>query len=147
MLPLHVAEAVVADPVGLLPTPADRTVTGHGLTFAAARLDTARRAVARYASLMVDPRLVLTTTGRPAFDGDPVAAVEAMRSAVDELRVPGYGLVDGAVHLVPLAAVFPTLVGGRPPAGLAAGYSWHAAVSALPERRARPHAPSSCPIS
>jgi hypothetical protein len=123
-LPLQVCEAVVADPVGWLPARL-RTV-GSGITDQAARCESALRALARYATLMVDPRrLVHPWTRRqlttdPAADPRPGAAWGHEVDDTDRLRV------------VPAASAFPVLADPSPdpPVGVGAGYDWAAAVTA-----------------
>jgi hypothetical protein len=122
-LPLHVAQAVVSDPMGLLAPGQPRPVaTGAGLDFKAARLRTALRALAWYGSLMVDPRRLLSPGG-----STPAAPAQ-------EAHVHAIGLTEGGVHLVPAALAFPALRAPRPPyllpTGAAAGYSWRAAIEA-----------------
>ena len=130
-LPLHVCAIEVTDPVGLLhpgrPAP---MVTGAGLDFATARLAAARRAFACYGSLMIDPRRL---EGIEAT-ADPDDLLLALRWGKVTGSVRGYGLADGARHLVDAQRVFPALgpVGRAytPPPGVAAGYDWDEAVTA-----------------
>ncbi|MGH4023793.1 MAG: YcaO-like family protein, partial [Pseudonocardiaceae bacterium] len=112
-LPVHVTQTVVSDPVGLLGSGAPRPmVSGAGLDFETARYQAALQALACYGSLMADSRLLL---------GDGSLARAA-------------ALADGAVRLVAATRAFPALrepaLPYRIPDGVAAGYSWDAAVTA-----------------
>jgi hypothetical protein len=121
-LPLHVAQAVVSDPMGLLAPGQPRPVaTGAGLDFTAARLRTALRALAWYGSRMVDPRRLLSPAGSTP-GGRPGGG-----------RIHAIGLTDGRAHLVPATLAFPALrapASQAPPPGVAGAYSWRAAVEA-----------------
>ncbi|KIH98114.1 hypothetical protein LP52_15660 [Streptomonospora alba] len=144
--PLHVCGVDVSDPVGLLGA-RDRgpTVVGSGTGFETARLRAALRAFALYGTLMADPRRLLSPEGSPlcAGDGDPRAAVAALRTHRAAGRVWAYGLVDGSASLVDAARVFSALGRGASPPpmqaddtasslppGTAAAYSWSEAVEA-----------------
>ena len=111
-LPVHIAYTTVADPVGLLgrnaPTP---VVTGAALDFASARYQAALAGLATYASLMVDPRRLLDSDGRPLVSAgdDPRAALSALRSGVVEGWVRGIELTDGGTRLLKAQHVFPVL--------------------------------------
>jgi hypothetical protein len=136
-LPLHVATAAVADPARLLgpgvPAP---LVTGMGPDFGTARYETALRGLAAYASLMLDPRLLLDSSGRAllAPGDDPADALRALCSG----ELAGYLWANepatGRAMLIGAGEVFPVLcdrsVPYRPPCGVAAGYSWAEAVGA-----------------
>jgi YcaO cyclodehydratase, ATP-ad Mg2+-binding len=121
-LPLHVAQAVVSDPMDLLGSAPRPLAIGAGLDFRAARFQAALRALAMYGSLMVDPRRLLPPGGS--------RAAVPLRDA----RVHAIGLTDARVHLVPAMLAFPAL--RRPvspyrlPPGTAAGYSWRGALEA-----------------
>lgn len=136
-IPLHVCEARVSDPAGLLGAGSVPRVTGAALDFATARYRAALAAFATYGSLMVDPRRVRTGTaaGQPAGPcSDPDQALAALRAGGLAGFVAGYGLADGATALVDVARVFPALrtpaVPYVAPAGTAAGYDWDEAVVA-----------------
>lgn len=133
-LPLRTSRATVADPVGLLPPDAPRpVVTGAGCDFATARNDAALTALERYASLMVDPRRLLTEDGEPlvAPDAAPERALEALRAEELAGWVRGFDLVDRRVRLVRADSAFPPLRGDfAPPVGVSAAYDWPAAVEA-----------------
>lgn len=112
-LPVHVTQTVVSDPAGLLGGGAPRPkVSGAGLDFETARYRAALQALSCYGSLMADRRLLL---------GDGSLARAA-------------GLADGAVRHVAATRVFPALgepgLPYRSPDGVAAAYSWDAAVTA-----------------
>lgn len=103
--PVHVSEAVVADPMALAGGPV--RVVGAGPDFAAARYDAALRGYAVYGSLAVDPRRLSGGTVR------------------------GLRLLDGTPRDVPARQAFPALDGAVrtwPVLGAAAGYSWEHAV-------------------
>ncbi|MDA2812301.1 hypothetical protein O4J56_16790 [Nocardiopsis sp. RSe5-2] len=103
--PVHVSEAVVADPMALAGGPV--RVVGAGPDFAAARYDAALRGYAVYGSLAVDPRRLSGGTVR------------------------GLRLLDGTPRDVPARQAFPVLDGAVrtwPVPGAAAGYSWEQAV-------------------
>ncbi|MDA2804380.1 hypothetical protein [Nocardiopsis suaedae] len=103
--PVHVSEAVVADPMALAGGPV--RVVGAGPDFAAARYDAALRGYAVYGSLAVDPRRLSGGTVR------------------------GVRLLDGTPRDVPARQAFPVLDGAVrtwPVLGAAAGYSWEHAV-------------------
>jgi YcaO cyclodehydratase, ATP-ad Mg2+-binding len=136
-LPLHVARATVADPVGLLTPGASRPlVTGAGPDLASARYETALRGLAVYGSLMVDPRRLLDSAGRAllAPSADPADALRRLRSGELAGWLWASGPVTGDPLLVRAGEVFPALRGRsvpyHPPCGLAAGYSWADAVGA-----------------
>ena len=103
--PVHVSEAVVADPMALAGGPV--RVVGAGPDFAAARYDAALRGYAVYGSLAVDPRRLSGETVR------------------------GVRLLDGTSRDVPARQAFPVLDGAIRTwrvLGAAAGYSWEHAV-------------------
>ncbi|MEU9098409.1 hypothetical protein [Streptomyces sp. NPDC048361] len=101
--PRHAARAVVRDPhTGR----AEHQVHATGADFTAARLRTARRALARYALLALDPRRFV-----PALAGPSLWAWSPER---------------GTAHLVPAASV--GAMGPRPPRGLGAGATFDEAV-------------------
>ncbi|MFI5913340.1 YcaO-like family protein [Dactylosporangium sp. NPDC051541] len=134
--PLHVCAIEVADPVGLLPHGGPTTtVTGAGLDFATARWRAARRAFAVYASLMVDPRRFISgPLGEMGLRADPDELLLAVRKGAVTGLVPGYGLADGASHLVDAPRVFPAIRRSdrpyAPSPGVAVGYDWDEAVTA-----------------
>jgi hypothetical protein len=133
-IPMHVCEVEVSDPVGLLGAGPAPRVIGAALDFSTARYRAALTAFATYASLMIDPRRVRIPTGRPAGSHeDPIGTLlSGLRTGRLTGFVEGYGLVDGDVHLVDVARVFPALrapaVPYTPPPGVAAGYDWGEAV-------------------
>lgn len=133
-LPLRVSRTTVTDPVGLLPPDAPRpVVTGAGCDFATARQDAALAALERYASLMVDPRRLLTEDGRPLVtpDAAPERALEALRAEELAGWVRGFDLVDRRVRLVRADSAFPPLRGDfAAPVGVSAADDWPAAVEA-----------------
>ncbi|MEV6226586.1 YcaO-like family protein [Saccharopolyspora shandongensis] len=119
-VPVGVAQATVADPVGLLGELP--VVSGAGEQFAGVRYQTALRALARYGASMVDPRRLL------AADGAPWTAREDWAGA----HLWGHSLAEGRTVLVRAEEAFPVLRGvgsGRMPAGVAAGYDWAEAVT------------------
>jgi hypothetical protein len=140
-VPLPVAGAVVADPVGLLVGPARPIVVGAAFEFETARCQAALGALASYSARMVDlRRLVDPDTGAPlpAAD-DPATVLAAVRAGTMPAAVWGCVLGESAlddpaeVRLVPAAAAFPALPypaghDGATPAGFAAGYDWREAV-------------------
>jgi hypothetical protein len=140
-LPVHVCQAAVSDPVGLLgPGAPAPVVTGAGVDFAGARYQAALRALETYASLMVDPRRLLTHDGAALLGpADPSvevhAAVGALRAGEVEGWVRAFGLAAQRPELVPAGRVFPALAREpgmpyRPPLGVAAAFSWATAVEA-----------------
>jgi hypothetical protein len=124
-LPLQVCEAVVADPVGWLPAGSPPRTVGSGFTEQAARCEAALRALARYATLMVDPRRLVDPWSHGQFAATPTADPQPA-------AVWGYE-VDAAdrVRLVPATRAFPVLTGPSPdpPVGVGAGYDWAEAVT------------------
>ncbi len=133
-LPLRLARTTVADPVGLLPPDAPRTVAiGAGRDPATARYEAALAALERYASLMVDPRRLVTDRGEPlvASNIPPERALDALRAEEIVGYVRGLDLVEARVRLVPAESAFPALHGDfSPPTGISAAYDWFAAVEA-----------------
>jgi YcaO cyclodehydratase, ATP-ad Mg2+-binding len=139
-LPIHVTQASVSDPVGLLGTSAPRpVVTGMGVDFDTARHQAAVDALATYASLMVDPRRLLSADGRGPLPPDGLgedlsAALAGLRSGEPGGWVRALGLADGRPQLLAAATVFPALgqpsLPYRPPVGVTAAYSWSDAVTA-----------------
>lgn len=137
-LPLRVARAVVADPVGLLgrSAPRPRAFGWDAHEFAAARQAAALRGLATYASLAVDPRRLLAPSGRPWWPsaGDVTEGLRRLRLAHSGARVVGLGLRDVVVRTVPVEAVHPAVRPNRgdgeyrPPVGTGAGLSWKAAL-------------------
>lgn len=124
--PLQVYEAVVADPVGWLPEGSPPRTVGVGFAEEAARCEAARWALARYASLMVDPRrLVEPGTHRPLAT-DPSADPRPGLAWGYEVDAPH------RVRAVPAASAFPVLADPAPelPVGAGAGYDWDEAVTA-----------------
>jgi ribosomal protein S12 methylthiotransferase accessory factor YcaO len=120
-LPMHVCQTVVSDPVGLLgPGTAAPVVTGTGVGFAAARCQAALRALETYASLMVDPRRLLTRGGTallfpavgtpddPHIDSlDSLHDLHDLHGALAALRASE---LDGWVHALDLAEHRPRLL-------------------------------------
>jgi len=136
-LPIHVTQATVADPVGLLGAGSARpVVTGAGLDFAAARYQAALRAVAVYSSLMVDPRRLLTADGHDLLSSpaDSADALAKLRSGEMDGAVRAIGLADGRPRLLAADLVFPALrtpsLPYTVPCGAAAAYSWSEALEA-----------------
>lgn len=132
-VPLHVCAVEVSDPVGLLNGGPVPRVIGAGPDFATARYQAALRAFACYSSLMIDPRRLRTGEDGPITRcTDPDEMLSALRSGELTGFVRGYGPVDGTVHLVDVARVFPALHAPAcpyvPPAGVAAAYDWDEAV-------------------
>ena len=136
-LPVHVAQTRVSDPVSLLGTDAPRpVVTGAGVDFATARYQAALGALATYASLMVDPRRLLTGDGQAPLPlaGDLPAALARLRSGELAGWVRALSLTDGRPRLLAADKVFPALrqprAPYRSPLGVAAAYSWPEVVTA-----------------
>jgi hypothetical protein len=138
-LPIHVTQAGVSDPVGLLGTQAPRPiVTGTGVDFDTARHQVAELALATYASLMVDPRRLLTADGQGPLPldglGDLSEALSGLRCGELNGWVRALRLTDHQPHLLAATTVFPALsqpsLPYRPPPGVAAAYSWSDAVAA-----------------
>lgn len=128
-LPLRVCSMEVSDPVGLLDAnPQVITVTGSGLDFATARHRAALRALATYASLMVDPRNLVTVDGRAL----PPDALRALRTGQSRGFVRGYGCTDLDPVLVDARDAFPALSATTgpyvSPPGVSAAYSWEDAL-------------------
>ncbi|MBN9741345.1 hypothetical protein DMP23_09520 [Amycolatopsis sp. A1MSW2902] len=131
--PLKVVTTTVADPVGLLDGAHARVVAvDPGL--AGARIAAGTAALATYASLMVDPRLLV---GRSAdFDRlagiDPWAALARLRQDTAEATARGLDLGTGRITRVPARSAFPALGGTdvayRLPVGVGAGLTWGEAV-------------------
>jgi putative thiazole-containing bacteriocin maturation protein len=136
-LPLHVTQTHVSDPVGLLgPAVPAPVVTGIGRDFASARYQAALRALAAYASLMVDPRRLLTRDGLglvPPGD-DPRPALNRVRGGESSGWVGALDLADQRPRLLPASTVFPALrdpaTPYRPPRGVVAAFDWASAVRA-----------------
>jgi hypothetical protein len=144
-LPIHVTQTSVSDPVGLLGTQAPRSVvTGTGVDFDTARHQAAEHALATYASLMVDPRRLLTADGQgplPLGHGLPddlSAALSRLRSGELDGWVRALSLTDRRPHLLAATTVFPALrspsLPYRPPLGVTAAYSWSAWPACRPTR-------------
>ncbi|MEV6154456.1 YcaO-like family protein [Nonomuraea sp. NPDC052129] len=134
-IPLHVSEVEVPDPAGLLGGAVSRVV-GTGLDFESARHQAALKAFAVYASLMVDPRRLLSADGRTplaAPESDPDALLADLRAGRISGFVLGHRLADGGTLVVAADVAFPVLsgtsrAGGRAPTqtagvtgGIAAG--------------------------
>lgn len=148
-IPLHVSEVEVPDPAGLLGGAVSRVV-GTGLDFESARHQAALKAFAVYASLMVDPRRLLSADGRAPLatpESDPDSLLADLRAGRISGLVLGRRLTDGGTRAVAADVAFPALSGtgrataGIPtgvPTGIAAGYSWQEAVDvALAEQAGR----------
>ncbi|MGW3773823.1 hypothetical protein [Actinomadura verrucosospora] len=144
-LPLHMARSLVSDPVGLLEPGGRAPVTAVGTDFTAARHRTAMAALAAYTSLMVDPRRLLTASGRPLLEADaaPSAALATLTGPGPAGVLPATAhassgfvhtlcLKSGRPHRLPAAVAFPALrrVPGayRTPCGVAAAHTWTAAL-------------------
>jgi hypothetical protein len=136
-LPIHVTQASVSDPVGLLGTQAPRpVVTGMGVDFETTRHQAAQLALATYASLMVDPRRLLTADGQGplGLPDDLSAALSGLRCGELDGWVRALRLTDHRPQLLAATTVFPALgqpsLPYRPPLGVTAAYSWSDAVAA-----------------
>ncbi|WP_433510458.1 YcaO-like family protein [Nonomuraea sp. CA-143628] len=122
-IPLHVSEVEVPDPVGLLGGAVSRVV-GTGLDFESARHQAALKAFAVYASLMVDPRRLLSADGRTPLavpESDPDVLLAGLRAGRISGFVLGHRLADGGRLAVAADVAFPVLSGtsladGRAPA-------------------------------
>jgi hypothetical protein len=133
-LPLAVSQVQVSDPMRLLapgvPLP---IVTGVDLSLTQARRAAVMRALATYASLVVDPRrLHVAWEAADPRTGDPDDDLASLLAGDWHGYVWGYALADGLPREVPAVDVFPALrlVGStyEPPVGVAAGYDWAEAV-------------------
>jgi hypothetical protein len=129
-LPLHVYATEVADPVYPHRT---APAVGYGRDLESARCAAALHGLARYASVMIDPRRVRDRDGtafrRP--HESLAAALTRLRAAPAEARVAGYEPDRDRPVWVPADQAFPVLVPGgdeRPDRGLAAGYTQEQAV-------------------
>ncbi|MEU8147219.1 YcaO-like family protein [Nonomuraea sp. NPDC048901] len=112
-IPLHVSEVEVPDPVGLLGGAVSRVV-GTGLDFESARHQAALKAFAVYASLMVDPRRLLSADGRTplaAPESDPDVLLADLRAGRISGFVLGHRLADGGTLVVAADVAFPVLSG------------------------------------
>lgn len=134
-LPLKAASATVADPVGLLRDGCRRpVVTEADLDFPEARRRVGMRAIAVYASLMVDPRrLVRTSEGFAAIAaGDPSAAVEELRHGRAVASVQAMDLLGDRVVPVDARTAFPALEPTTQPyvapLGVGVGLGWRLAL-------------------
>ena len=114
-IPLHVAQVTLADPRGGPRTPLP-TVLGHGIDFAAARLDATRAAGELYAHLAAEPEVPGTSDG--------TVRAENGFWAMD--------LHDGSPRQVDIDAVYTLPDTGRPggarPSGVASAATWDGAV-------------------
>jgi hypothetical protein len=134
--PLHVSEAEVSDVLVSGPgIGAVTTVRAVGFDYAAARIEAARRALARYAASTVDPRRLVDAGGTPlaAEDAEPTALYAALAAGAPGGFAIAYDLTDAAT--VPLAAgqAFPRLAAERaafvPGRGEGYGVTWGEAVA------------------
>lgn len=135
--PLHVTEAEVADPVGMLvPGSATPLVIGCGPDFQAARYRTVLSAFGMYGSMMLDPRRLLHRHRESALVGrteDPGPALLALRSRSLEARAWAYELGRDRPTTIEVHQAFPALTAvdhlPSSPVGAAAAYDWRGAVS------------------
>lgn len=125
-VPLQVTEAVVADPAGWLPAGSRPRTVGSGFTAQTARCESARRALARYATLLVDPRRLVDPRTRRPLTTDPDADPRPGAAWGYEVDAPD------RVRPVPARSAFPVLADPSPelPVGVGAGYDWAEAVTA-----------------
>lgn len=135
-LPLHVTTATVSDPVGLLGAGLPRPVVqGAGPDFETARYRAAMAALATYASIMVDPRRLISAAGDPLSPPEQAVPADAATWSrpARQAAARAVDLSDGRVVAIPAGHVFPALseVDGEyvAPVGVAAGYSWAEAVT------------------
>ncbi|MGW3348794.1 hypothetical protein ACWDA3_36330 [Nonomuraea rubra] len=134
--PLHVSEAEVSDVLAPGPGASVRAV---GFAYADTRIEAARRALARYAALTVDPRRLVDSGGAAlaAADAEPAAlhaALHAALYAAGPAGAPGgfaiaYDLAAGAPVRLAAARAFPRLAGQRAAAGEGFGATWDEAVA------------------
>ncbi|WP_327027997.1 hypothetical protein OG989_19710 [Micromonospora sp. NBC_01740] len=134
--PLTVARAQARDPLarGLGCDAAGAAVRAVAFDYPTARVEAARRALTRYAGLMVDPRRLVDGAGRPLAPGDAEAddLHRLLRAGLPDGHVYGLDLASGTVLPVPVATVFTRLaVAVAAPVGLGEGFgpSWDAAVA------------------
>lgn len=134
--PLTVARAQARDPLarGLGCDAAGAAVRAVAFDYPTARVEAARRALTRYAGLMVDPRRLVDGAGRPLAPGDAEAddLHRLLRAGLPDGHVYGLDLASGTVLPVPVATVFTRVAGaGAAPVGLGEGFgpSWDAAVA------------------
>jgi hypothetical protein len=135
-LPLKAAAAAVSDPVGLLGAGHRLpVVTEADLDFPAARRRVGMRAIATYATLMVDPRRLVRTSAAFAATAaaSPAAAVAELRRGRAEASVQALDLLGDRVVPIDARAVFPALEPAtRPyvaPPGVGAGLGWRPALA------------------
>lgn len=131
-LPLKVAVARVSDPCGLLPAPP--AVAGAGIDRDGARERAILRALAAYASIVVDPRLLVGGDG--AFlgpdDGDAARLLGSVRDGSVDAFVRATDLTDGRERLLPASRAFPVLRTPGPfraPCGTSAALEWRQALT------------------
>lgn len=125
-VPLQVCEAVVADPAGWLPSASRPRMSGSGFTHQAARCEAGLRALARYASLMVDPRRLVDPGTHRQLTTDTAADPRPGAALGVEVDAPQ------RVHAVPATSAFPVLTAPSTdlPVGVGAGYDWGEALTA-----------------
>jgi hypothetical protein len=113
-LPLKVTLARMSDPCGLLPAPA--AMAGVGIDSPSARERAMVQALAAYASVVVDPRLLVGKDG--AFlgprDGDAARLLRSVRDGSVEAFVRAIDLTDDRERLLPARQAFPALLTPEP---------------------------------
>lgn len=131
-LPLKVTLARMSDPCGLLSAPP--VVAGAGADRESARERAMIRALAAYASIVVDPRLLVDKHG--AFlgprDGDAARLLESVRDGRVDAFVRGFDLTDEREWLVPARRAFAVLRtpgAFRTPCGTSAALGWRQALT------------------
>ncbi|MFB4270972.1 hypothetical protein [Nonomuraea sp. GTA35] len=126
--PLHVSEAEAGDV--LAPGPGV-TVRAVGFAYAGTRIEAARRALARYAALTVDPRRLVDSGGTAlaAEDAEPAALYAAVTAGAPGGFAIAYDLAAAAPVRLAAARAFPRLAGQRAAPGEGFGATWEEAVA------------------
>lgn len=140
-LPLKAASACVADPVGLIGGDGGRPVVTHAdLDFGQCRRRLGMRAIATYASLMLDPRRTVREASEVSADTDPWTALDQLRRG-RRAALRGLDLVRQRVEYVDVREAFPALehTAGpyTAPPGVGVGLSWRAALEDAMARHCR----------
>jgi hypothetical protein len=131
-LPLKVMVARLSDPCDLLPEPPAVAGTGVNRENASERAMTP--ALAAYASIVVDPRLLTDREGNylGACDDDAGQLLRTVRDGSARAFVRATDLADGRERLLPAEQAFPVLRTPSlrlPSLGVSAGLSWRQAVT------------------
>ncbi len=132
-IPVHVCEVEVADPVGLSFGAEGRSVIGCGPDLRAARHQALVEALARYASLCLDPRRLVDGRGEVVCtaSASPEAVLADLRRHERPAFLYGLDLLDGGVRPVDVRDVFPVGRGAESAQVSRAfgGMSWRDAVT------------------